>query len=260
MCCGSKTARSVSLSHDENRRMPVSSTRSVVAELAGMSTTPAKGFVPYAPKRYSTEETAQLASHFFTMLDGRRSVRHFSPDPIADEVIDDLVRTASTAPSGAHKQPWTFCVVKDPAMKAAIRAAAEEEEKENYGGRMTPEWLEDLAPLGTDWRKEFLEVAPCLIVVFKRAYETKSDGTKRKNYYVEESVGIACGFLLAAARHAGLVTLTHTPSPMNFLATLLRRPANERAFLLIPIGYPAADCEVPDLERKPLEEVLVRYA
>ena len=233
--------------------------RSDDAELAGMSTTPAKGFVPYAPKRYSPEETALLASHFFTLLDGRRSVRHFSPEPIADEVIDDLVRTASTAPSGAHKQPWTFCVVKDPAMKKAIREAAEVEEKENYGGRMTPEWLEDLAPLGTDWRKEFLEVAPCLIVVFKRAYETKSDGTKRKNYYVEESVGIACGFLLAAARHAGLVTLTHTPSPMNFLAKLLGRPENERAFLLVPVGYPAETCEVPDLERKSLKEVMVRY-
>jgi iodotyrosine deiodinase len=233
--------------------------RTDLAELAGMDSTPTKGFVPYAPARYSQEETALLAAHFFTLLDGRRSVRHFSAEPIADEVIDDLVRTASTAPSGAHKQPWTFCVVKDAAMKAAIRAAAEEEEKLNYSGRMTPQWLEDLAPLGTDWHKEFLEVAPCLIVVFKRAYETKADGSKRKNYYVEESVGIACGFLLAAARHAGLVTLTHTPSPMNFLAKLLGRPDNERAFLLVPVGYPADQCEVPDLKRKPLDEVMVRY-
>lgn len=237
------------------RRTP----RPDVAELAGMSTEPVKGFVPYGPKRYSPEETALLSSHFFTLLDGRRSVRHFSPEPIADEVIDNLVRTASTAPSGAHKQPWTFCVVTDPAMKSAIRAAAEEEEKENYNGRMPPEWLEDLAPLGTDWRKEFLEVAPCLIIVFKRAYELRPDGTKRKNYYVEESAGLACGFLLAASRHAGLVTLTHTPSPMNFLSKLLKRPENERPFLLIPIGYPAAGCTVPDLQRKPLEEVKVRY-
>lgn len=229
------------------------------AELSGMSKAPTTGYVPYQPQRYSDEETAQLTAHFFTLLDGRRSVRHFSPEPIADEVLDNLIRAACTAPSGAHKQPWTFCVVKDPAMKSAIRAAAEEEEKENYNGRMPPEWLEDLAPLGTDWRKEFLEIAPCLIVVFKRAYEPRPDGTKRKNYYVEESVGIACGFLLAAARHAGLVTLTHTPSPMNFLARTLDRPENERAFLLIPIGYPAENCEVPDLARKPLEEVLVRY-
>lgn len=229
------------------------------ADLSGMSNAPSQGFVAYPPQRYSAEETELLSAHFFTLLDGRRSVRHFSPEPVADEVIDNLIRAASTAPSGAHKQPWTFCVVKDPAMKSAIRAAAEEEEKENYNGRMPPEWLEDLAPLGTDWRKEFLEIAPCLIVVFKRAYEPKPDGSKRKNYYVEESVGIACGFLLAAARHAGLVTLTHTPSPMNFLARLLQRPENERAFLLIPIGYPAEHCEVPDLVRKPLEEVMVRY-
>ncbi|MBL7980992.1 MAG: nitroreductase family protein [Flavobacteriales bacterium] len=215
--------------------------------------------VRYAPERYSPERTAARAADFHALLDGRRSVRHFSPEPIADAVIDDLVRAASTAPSGAHKQPWTFCVVTDPALKKAIREAAEEEERENYSGRMTPEWLEDLAPLGTDWRKEFLEVAPCLIVVFKRAYETKPDGTRRKNYYVEESVGLASGFLLAAARNAGLVTLTHTPSPMNFLLRLLQRPENERPFLLIPIGYPAVDCEVPDLVRKPLEEVMVRY-
>ncbi|MEZ4756730.1 MAG: nitroreductase family protein [Flavobacteriales bacterium] len=215
--------------------------------------------VPYAPERYTPEHTAARAAAFHALLDGRRSVRHFSPEPIADAVIDDLIRAASTAPSGAHKQPWTFCVVTDPALKKAIRVAAEEEERENYSGRMTPEWLEDLAPLGTDWRKEFLEVAPCLIVVFKRAYETKPDGTRRKNYYVEESVGLASGFLLAAARNAGLVTLTHTPSPMNFLLRLLQRPENERPFLLIPIGYPAADCEVPDLVRKPLDEVRVRY-
>jgi nitroreductase len=136
----------------------------------------------------------------------------------------------------------------------------EKEEQENYSGRMPPEWLEDLAPLGTDWRKEFLETAPCLIVVFKRAYERMPDGSRRKNYYVEESVGIACGFLLAAAQNAGLVTLTHTPSPMNFLARILERPENERPFLLIPVGYPAMDCTVPDLHRKKLEEVLVRYA
>jgi iodotyrosine deiodinase len=186
-------------------------------------------------------------------------VRHFSSEPVPDEVVDNLIRAASTAPSGAHKQPWTFCVVKDPLLKHRIREAAEEEERENYNGRMPKEWLEDLAPLGTDWRKKFLDTAPCLVVVFKRIHEQRPDGSRRKNYYVEESVGIACGFLLAAARNAGLVTLTHTPSPMNFLARLLGRPENERAFLLIPIGHPAERCEVPDLGRKPLEEVLVRY-
>ncbi len=224
-----------------------------------MSNAPTPGYVTYQPQRYSEEETALVAAHFSTLLAGRRSVRHFSPEPVADEVIDNLVRAASTAPSGAHKQPWTFCVVKDPAMKSAIRAAAEEEEKENYNGRMPKEWLEDLAPFGTDWHKEFLDIAPYLIVVFKRAYERMPDGSKRKNYYVEESVGIACGFLLAAIRNAGLVSLTHTPSPMNFLSKLLERPDNERAFLLIPVGYPAEHCEVPDLRRKPLEEVMVRY-
>lgn len=216
--------------------------------------------VPYVPSRYTTEGTRLRSAHFFELMNGRRSVRHFSSEAIPDEVIDDLVRTAGTAPSGAHKQPWTFCVVKDPALKSAIREAAEKEEQENYSGRMPPEWLEDLAPLGTDWRKEFLETAPCLIVVLKRAYERMPDGSRRKNYYVEESVGIACGFLLAAAQNAGLVTLTHTPSPMNFLARILERPENERPFLLIPVGYPAMDCTVPDLHRKKLEEVLVRYA
>ncbi|MBL8003025.1 MAG: nitroreductase family protein [Flavobacteriales bacterium] len=216
-------------------------------------------FIAYRPHILGPLETKVRAEDFFALMDGRRSVRHFSSEPVALEVIDDLVRTASTAPSGAHKQPWTFCVVTDPALKHAIREAAEEEERASYAGRMPPEWLEDLAPLGTDWRKEFLDVAPCLIVVFKRPYEVMPDGSKRKNYYVEESVGIACGFLLAAARNAGLVTLTHTPSPMNFLARLLGRPENERAFLLVPVGYPAQECEVPDLQRKPLEEVMVRY-
>lgn len=224
-----------------------------------MEQPPLHKFVRYQPERLDPAETSRRADDFFRSMDGRRSVRHFSAEPVADEVIDNLIRTASTAPSGAHKQPWTFCVVTDPALKHAIREAAEEEERASYGGRMPPEWLEDLAPLGTDWRKEFLDVAPCLIIVFKRTYEVMPDGSKRKNYYVEESVGIACGFLLAAARNAGLVTLTHTPSPMNFLARILGRPENERAFLLIPVGHPADHCEVPDLQRKTLDQVLVRY-
>lgn len=225
-----------------------------------MTTPVPYGFIPHHPERYGAEGTALRSARFFSLLNARRSVRSFSSEPVADEVIDNLVRTAATAPSGAHKQPWTFCVVSDPALKHAIREAAEKEERENYNGRMPPEWIADLAPLGTDWRKEFLETAPCLIVVFKRAYEIGPDGGRRKNYYVEESVGIACGFLLAAAQNAGLVTLTHTPSPMNFLSRVLARPENERPFLLIPVGYPAQDCTVPDLHRKKLEEVLVRYA
>lgn len=215
--------------------------------------------IAYRPARLEAAESLQRSRQFLEMMDGRRSVRQFSSDPVPQEVIDNVIRTAGTAPSGAHKQPWTFCVVTDPDLKHRIREAAEEEERENYNGRMSKEWLQDLAPLGTDANKEFLDIAPCLIVVFKRVHEPGPDGSRRKNYYVEESVGIACGFLLAAIRNAGLVALTHTPSPMNFLARLLQRPENERAFLLIPIGLPAENCEVPDLQRKPLEEVLVRY-
>ncbi len=216
-------------------------------------------FVRYEPLRLTADESYGRARDFFTLMDRRRSVRHFSDRSVDVKVVEDLVRAASTAPSGAHKQPWTFCVVSDPALKRRIREAAEEEERASYNGRMPPEWLEDLAPLGTDWRKPFLETAPFLIIVFKRAYDPRPDGSKRKNYYVEESVGIACGFLLAAIHHAGLVSLTHTPSPMGFLTKLLERPDNERPFLLIPVGYASEECHVPDLRRKALDEVMVRY-
>lgn len=192
-------------------------------------------------------------------MDGRRSLRMFSDRTVAMEVLQNIIATASTAPSGAHKQPWTFCLVTDQATKKMIREAAEKEEYENYHGRMSEEWLEDLLPFDTDWHKEFLEIAPALIVVFKRPYDLV-DGIKKKNYYVNESVGLACGFLLAAIHNAGLVALTHTPSPMNFLQRLLERPENERAFLLIPVGHPSEDAEVPDLQRKSLEEILVHYA
>ncbi len=198
------------------------------------------------------------ANEFRQLMDRRRSVRHFSPEPVPYALVAELVRTASTAPSGAHKQPWTFCVVGDPELKRRIRQAAEEEERANYGGRMSDEWLQDLALLGTNADKPFLETAPWLVVVFKRAYEQEG-GHKHPNYYVNESVGIATGLFLAAAHHAGLATLTHTPSPMNFLAQLLGRPANERPFLLIPVGFPAPDCRVPALNRKSLEEVLVPF-
>lgn len=216
-------------------------------------------FVPHKALRLAERETIERARAFFELMDERRSVRHFSGRPVPMAVIDDLIRAASTAPSGAHKQPWTFCVVGDPEMKQRIREAAEREEFESYNGRMPADWLVDLAPLGTGWEKPYLEIAPYLIVVFKQAFEVTAEGKRRKNYYVDESVNIACGFLLAAIHQAGLVALTHTPSPMNFLAELLGRPEHERPVLLIPVGYPADQCLVPDLKRKSLDQVLVRY-
>jgi nitroreductase len=192
-------------------------------------------------------------------MNKRRTVRDIADTPLPQGVLESIIATAGTAPSGAHKQPWTFCVVTNKELKSEIRKAAEQEEKANYHQRMSEEWLRDLAPLGTDEHKEFLETAPALIVVFKRIYEIENNGHKHNNYYVQESVGIACGLLIAAIHHAGLVCLTHTPSPMNFLERILNRPQNERAFLLIPIGYPAKNATVPDITRKSLEEVMVRY-
>jgi iodotyrosine deiodinase len=201
----------------------------------------------------------ERAQEFSSWLRRRRTARHFSPEPVPIELIDQALAVAASAPSGANMQPWTFVVVGDPAIKRRIREAAEAEEKESYERRMPDEWLEALAPLGTDWHKEFLEVAPYLIVVFRHDHgvEQLPDGTERhvKHYYVTESVGIACGFLLAALHWSGLATLTHTPSPMRFLAEILGRPKNEKPYLLIPVGYPAADAQVPQIERKPLEQV-----
>ena len=215
-------------------------------------------FIPFEHEELSDEESARRAVEFYKFLDKRRSVREFSERPVELSVIENIIMAASTAPSGAHKQPWTFCVVSKPEIKSQIRKAAEREEYKSYHGRMSDEWLEDLAPFGTDWHKPFLEIAPHLIIVFKRAYELV-DGNKRQNYYVNESVGIACGMLITAIHNAGLVTLTHTPSPMNFLAKILDRPENERAYLLIPVGYPAKDAEVPKLDRKPKSEVLKQH-
>jgi nitroreductase len=188
----------------------------------------------------------------------RRTVRQFSREPVPSELIENAVATAGTAPSGAHQQPWTFVVVSDPALKRRMREAAEEEERRNYESRMSDEWLRALERLGTDWRKPHIEDAPYVIVVFEQAYGLE-DGRKVKHYYVKESVGIAVGLLLASLHLAGLATLTHTPSPMGFLARLLARPPNERAYVLIPVGYPAADATVPDLERKALSKILVRH-
>jgi iodotyrosine deiodinase len=216
-------------------------------------------FVAYHKETYNAGETKQRAREFYEWMDKRRTVRDFSDKPIEPSIIENILLSASTAPSGAHKQPWTFCIVKDPVIKRQIRLEAEMEEKESYDQRMSEEWLEDLAPLQTDWQKPFLETAPYLIIVFRRSYEIDSRGKKRQNYYVTESCGIACGFLLTAIHHAGLVALTHTPSPMNFLSKILNRPENEKPYLLIPVGYPIEECFVPDLSRKKLDEISVWY-
>lgn len=213
-------------------------------------------FLPYRPERLDAAEMRRRGEAFYAEMNGRRSVREFSPGPVPRELIELAIRTASTAPSGAHRQPWTFVAVSDPALQREIRIAAEAEEYQSYeGGRMPAEWKEALAPLGTNWQKPFLETAPWLVVVFEELWGVNADGSKRKNYYPKESVGIACGLFIAALHRMGLATLTHTPSPMAFLSRLLGRPANEKPFILFPVGFPAADATVPDLQRKRLEEV-----
>lgn len=216
-------------------------------------------FMNYTRDIIEPEEMMVRSRQFHEWMDLRRTVRDFSSRPVPLEVIENILLTASTAPSGAHKQPWTFCVVSDMSIKKQIRKEAEKEEYESYNGRMPDEWLKDLLPLQTNWQKEFLETAPYLIIVFKKSYELKEDGSKGNVYYATESCGLACGFLLAAIHHAGLVALTHTPSPMNFLSSILDRPVNEKPFLLIPVGYPAAECYVPVLERKKLSEFTSFY-
>ncbi|RED97474.1 nitroreductase family protein [Marinoscillum furvescens] len=225
-----------------------------------MKTKQINGFthVEHSIPNFTLEESEERAQEFYRQLDQRRTVREISDRPVSEKLIQNLIMTASTAPSGAHKQPWTFCAVSNPELKTQIREAAEKEEYDSYHGRMTDRWLKDLAPIGTDWHKPFLEKAPWLIIVFKKAYDI-IDGEKVNNYYVNESVGIACGMLITAIHNAGLVTLTHTPSPMNFLSKLLERPGNERPFLLLPVGYPEQEVYVPDLERKPLSEVSKFY-
>ncbi len=206
-------------------------------------------------REYPPEEMARRAAEFYAELDRRRTVRDFSSRDVPAAVIDDCLRAAATAPSGAHRQPWRFVVVRDQQLKQRIRQAAEAEEREFYQHRAPEEWLEALAPLGTDAEKPFLETAPVLIAVFAERYGLKPDGRQVQNYYVTESVGIACGMLIAALHHAGLATLTHTPSPMGFLSEVLERPRNERPFLLLVVGYPAEGAKVPNLTRKPLPEI-----
>ena len=212
-------------------------------------------FVAYSKESYDEMMTLKRSKDFYEWMDKRRTVRDFSDKPIAKEVIENIILAASTAPSGAHKQPWTFSIVSNAEIKKQIRIEAEKEEYESYNGRMPAEWLADLRPLQTDWKKEFLETAPYLIIVFKKSYELKPDGSKANVYYANESCGISCGYLLTAIHHAGLVALTHTPSPMNFLSKVLNRPENEKPFLLVPVGYPLEECFVPDLKRKLLEQI-----
>ena len=215
-------------------------------------------YIPYDYTPVTTENSLERSRNFYEHIDKRRSVRQFSTRPVPEEVINNIIMTASSAPSGAHKQPWTFCAVSNPDLKSIIREAAEKEEYTNYHGRMGEEWVKDLEKLETDWKKPFLEDAPWLIIVFKKVHDLVN-GEKKKNYYVNESVGIASGFLISAIHNAGLVTLTHTPSPMNFLEKILNRPSNERAFLLLPVGYPEQDVKVPELTRKKLSEVSKFY-
>lgn len=206
----------------------------------------------------SQDESIERSQDFHKWLDTRRSVRDYSDKDIPKEVIENIIKAASTAPSGAHKQPWTFCAISNKDLKREIRLAAEEEERISYGGRMSDRWLKDLAPLGTNDHKPFIDIAPWIIVVFKKAYEYEGN-VKHNNYYVNESVGIASGMLISAIHNAGLVTLTHTPSPMRFLTKILDRPDNERPFLLLPIGYPKEPAYVPDIHRKPLDEIAVFF-
>lgn len=215
--------------------------------------------IPFSIPFVDPEETIVRSRRFRKEMESRRSVRFFSNQPVPKETIEEIIKTAGLAPSGANKQPWTFCVISNQDLKSKIRQAAEEEERKSYEGRMSEEWLNDLAPLGTDWRKPFLEIAPWIIVVFRKAWESSSSGKKSNTYYSIESTGIACGMLITAIHQCGLVTLTHTPSPMNFLTTLLKRPENERPFLLLPIGYPASDAVVPGITKKNLEDISVWF-
>lgn len=216
-------------------------------------------FIPYTGIDLEGQDPESRSASYRAFMDHRRSLRFFSDQEVSKETIENIIMTASSAPSGAHKQPWIFCAISSADVKSKIREAAEKEEYISYNGRMSEEWLDDLKKFDTDWNKPFIDTAPWIIVLFKKAYDISSDGDKQKNYYVNESVGIAAGFFISAVHQAGLVTLTHTPSPMNFLQELLARPTNERAFLLLPVGYPADDAVVPVLQRKIAEDVISYY-
>ncbi len=215
--------------------------------------------IKFYPIEYSLEEMLLRSESFYQKMDQRRSIREFSEKPVSKTIIENLIKTASTAPSGAHKQPWSFCAISNPKIKSEIRKAAEIEEKESYENRMSDSWLKDLAHLGTDMNKPFLEKAPWLIAIFKKTFEYDKKGKKLNNYYVNESVGLAVGMLITAIHNAGLVTLTHTPSPMRFLSKILNRPDNERPFLLLPVGYAKDPTYIPDLKRKNLNKIVEFY-
>jgi iodotyrosine deiodinase len=214
-------------------------------------------FVPLAFSAMAEEESLARAKAFESGMRRRRTVRDFSSEPVSREIIESAIRTAGGAPSGANQQPWTFVAISDPALKARIRAAAEEEEKAFYAGRAGEEWLDALSHLGTDWQKTFLETAPWLIVIFQQRWGVGEDGGRVKHYYAPESVGIATGFLIAALHHAGLASLTHTPAPMGFLSEICGRPDNEKPVILLVVGKPAEGCLVPAIGKKSLEEVAV---
>lgn len=216
-------------------------------------------FIPYKQQQFEEDEMIDRSKAFYDFMDKRRSIREFQTKDVPKQVIENIVMTASSAPSGAHKQPWTFCIIRSKDLKSKLRELAEAEEKRNYESRMSERWLKDLAPLGTDEVKEFIDIAPWIIVVMKKTYGFDEDGEKTQNYYVNESVGIASGFLITAIHQAGLCTLTHTPSPMNFIAEALNRPKNEKPYLLLPVGYAAEDCKVPDIHRRPFEEVAIYF-
>lgn len=215
-------------------------------------------FIKYQFEKLTEKQSFEKGNELYNILNKRRSIRSFSPEKFDIGLIELAIKTAGTAPSGANKQPWRFVVVESAEVKKEIRIAAEKEEKESYERRMPQSWLDDLAPLGTDWHKGFLEIAPYLIVVFKIDF-IKTDTELKKHYYVNESVGLATGMLLAALQNMGLATLTHTPSPMNFLQKILKRPSNEKPYLLIPVGYPAENAEVPDIAKKDLSEIMMKF-
>jgi nitroreductase len=215
-------------------------------------------FIEYAPPRLTPQETRRKAASFLQLMSGRRSVREFSPEPVPRQLVELAILTASSSPSGANRQPWRFVAVSDPAVKREIRVAAEAEERRSYeGGRMPEEWRQALAPLGTTWQKPFLEIVPWLVVVFEQTHGITHSGQRFKNYYVKESVGMACGLFVAALHNMGLATLTHTPSPMAFLSEILQRPPNEKPYVLFPVGYPADGARVPNQRRKSLHEISV---
>lgn len=215
------------------------------------------GFVPLAYERRPLEDSRRDAATFYNTMGRRRTTRHFSTDAVPRDLIDAAIRTAGTAPSGAHQQPWTFVAISNAELKARIREAAEREEHAFYHGKAPAEWLDALAHLGTDEHKTHLTDAPWVVVLFRQIHGVTADGTKKTFYYTQESCGIAAGLFIAAVHTMGLVTLTHTPSPMGFLGELLERPPNEKAMLVMPVGYPADDAHVPDILRKPLEEIVV---